>query len=120
MLILTRRAGETIRINNDVTVTVLDIKGMQPRIGIEAPAGVPVYRQEIFDKIQAQGGQLPVTAPSVVTDPVDLFIKLNPSGLAEEHLVKSDSSFEDACTRVHYKVFLAGFNAAQDGQHAGA
>ncbi|POG09401.1 carbon storage regulator [Pseudomonas putida] len=120
MLILSRRVNETLRINADITVTLLGVQGMQARIGIEAPSGVSVHRQEIFDKIQAEGGQLPVTTPGVITDPVDLFIKLNPSGLAEEHLVKSGSSFEDACTRAHYKVFLAGFNAAQGGQHASA
>lgn len=120
MLILSRRVNETLRINADIAVTLLGVQGMQARIGIEAPSGVSVHRQEIFDKIQAEGGQLPVTTPCVITDPVDLFIKLNPSGLAEEHLVKSGSSFEDACTRAHFKVFLAGFNAAQGGQHAGA
>ncbi|PIK77133.1 carbon storage regulator [Pseudomonas sp. 382] len=118
MLILTRRVSESLRINADITVTLLGIQGMQARIGVEAPAGVPVHRQEIFDKIQAEGGKLPATMPDAITDPVDLFIKLNPSGLAEEHLIKCGDSFEDACTRAHYKVFLAGFKAAQGGQHA--
>lgn len=54
MLILTRRVGETIRINEDIKVTVLDLKGGQVRLGIEAPAGVAVHRQEIFERIQKQ------------------------------------------------------------------
>lgn len=53
MLILTRRIGETIRINDDISVTVLGVQGMQVRLGIEAPASVEVHRQEIYDRIQA-------------------------------------------------------------------
>ena len=54
MLILTRRSGQTIFIGDDVRVTVLDIKGNQVRIGIEAPDAVAVHREEIYDRIQAQ------------------------------------------------------------------
>ena len=111
MLILTRKPGETTRINSDVGITVLDIKGSQVRLGIQAPAGVSVHRQEIFERIQAQGGSLPVTEHGGA-DPVDLFIELNPSGLAEEHLAKGRGSFVDACTRAHYEVFLSGYQAA--------
>lgn len=53
MLILTRRVGETIRINDDISVTVLGVKGNQVRLGIEAPEGVAVHREEIFQRIQA-------------------------------------------------------------------
>ena len=51
MLILTRRIGETLRIGEDVSVTVVDIHGHQIRIGIQAPKSVPVHRQEVFDRI---------------------------------------------------------------------
>lgn len=57
MLLLTRRISETLVIGegeNVVTVTVLGVKGNQVRIGIEAPKDVPVHREEIFDRIQAQ------------------------------------------------------------------
>lgn len=47
MLILTRRAGETIRIGSDVKIQVIEVKGGQVRIGIEAPPGVPILRAEI-------------------------------------------------------------------------
>lgn len=57
MLILTRRVGETIRINDDITVTVLGVNGMQVRLGVEAPADVEVHRQEIYERIQAQKGE---------------------------------------------------------------
>ena len=52
MLILTRRAGETVMIGNDVTITVLGVKGNQVRIGINAPKDVAVHREEIFERIQ--------------------------------------------------------------------
>ena len=54
MLILTRRPKETICIGHDVRVTVLDIKGNQVRIGIEAPDAVPIHREEIYNKIQTE------------------------------------------------------------------
>ena len=52
MLILTRRAGETVMIGNDVTITVLGVKGNQVRIGINAPRDVAVHREEIYERIQ--------------------------------------------------------------------
>lgn len=54
MLILTRRPGETIRINDDVSITVLAVKGTQIRLGIEAPKGVSVHREEIYKRIQEE------------------------------------------------------------------
>ena len=51
MLILTRRTGESLMIGEEVTVTVLGIKGNQVRIGISAPSNVPVHREEIFNRI---------------------------------------------------------------------
>lgn len=60
MLILTRRQGETLMIGDEITVTVLSVKGNQVRIGVEAPKHVPVHRKEIWDRIQkekAGGGQ---------------------------------------------------------------
>ena len=60
MLILTRRVGETVMIGNDVTVTVLGVKGNQVRIGINAPKDLAVHREEIYQRIKReQEGGLP-------------------------------------------------------------
>ncbi len=53
MLILTRRVGETLFVGDDITVTVLAVKGNQVRIGINAPKHVSVCRQEIYEKLQS-------------------------------------------------------------------
>jgi carbon storage regulator len=59
MLILTRRTGETVMIGNEVTLTVLGVKGNQVRIGINAPKSVPVHREEIYERIKRElaGGE---------------------------------------------------------------
>ncbi len=63
MLILTRRAGEAVMIGNDVTITVLGVKGNQVRIGINAPKDVAVHREEIYERIQSEKSGESGTAP---------------------------------------------------------
>ena len=60
MLILTRRVGETLMIGNDISITVLGVKGSQVRIGVDAPKEVAVHREEIFERINAEQGETPV------------------------------------------------------------
>lgn len=57
MLILTRKVNESLMVGDDVTVTVLGIKGGQIRIGISAPLDVAVHRQEVFERIQQEQGE---------------------------------------------------------------
>ncbi|MDH3418595.1 MAG: carbon storage regulator CsrA [Gammaproteobacteria bacterium] len=65
MLILTRRMGETVVIGDDVTVTVLGVKGNQVRLGVNAPKQVAVHREEIYERIQReQEDDQPVRAVS--------------------------------------------------------
>ena len=54
MLVLTRRSDEAIRVGDDIKITVVEIKGGQVRLGIEAPAAVPIYREEIYEKVREE------------------------------------------------------------------
>ncbi|MEX1082496.1 MAG: carbon storage regulator CsrA [Halofilum sp. (in: g-proteobacteria)] len=54
MLILTRRVGETLMVGDEVTVTVLGVKGNQVRLGVNAPKEVAVHREEIYERIQRE------------------------------------------------------------------
>jgi carbon storage regulator len=71
MLILTRRVGETVMIGNEVTVTVLGVKGNQVRIGVNAPKDVAVHREEIYERIKREedhDSRSPVPAAKIVDD----------------------------------------------------
>jgi carbon storage regulator len=70
MLILTRRVGETVMIGNEVTVTVLGVKGNQVRIGVNAPKDVAVHREEIYERIkrEEEGDTVPRASGAKVVD----------------------------------------------------
>ena len=59
MLILTRRVGETLMVGDEVTVTVLGVKGNQVRLGVNAPRDVAVHREEIYERIKKEQDDTP-------------------------------------------------------------
>jgi len=59
MLVLSRKKNESIVINNEITITIVEIRGDKCRIGIEAPANIPVHRKEVYEAIRKSGVQLP-------------------------------------------------------------
>ncbi len=67
MLILTRRVGETVVIGDDVTVTVLGVKGNQVRLGVNAPREVAVHREEIFERIKRERAKEEAAQPHLVS-----------------------------------------------------
>jgi carbon storage regulator len=54
MLILSRRPGESVHLGDDIKITILSIKGQQIKVGLEVPEHMPVYREEIYQKVQTQ------------------------------------------------------------------
>lgn len=66
MLALTRKKGESLVINNNIEITVLDVRGDQIKIGISAPKDVPIYRKEVYQQIQEEN-KAAVDADSVET-----------------------------------------------------
>jgi carbon storage regulator len=73
MLVLSRKKNESIVIDNNVTITVVEIRGDKVRLGIVAPKEVPVHRQEVFDLIHANKASQsePAPAPPVIVKPVE-------------------------------------------------
>jgi carbon storage regulator len=59
MLVLSRKKNESIVINNDITVTVVEIRGDKVRLGIVAPKEVPVHRQEVYEAIHGKSNEVP-------------------------------------------------------------
>lgn len=83
MLVLTRKSGEGITVGDEVVVSVLDIKGSQVKIGIDAPRGVAVHRSEIYDRIQREN----LLAAGVQPDDLDMA-----AGLCVPHNGLTDSA----------------------------
>ena len=71
MLVLSRKKNESIVINNDITVTVVEIRGDKVRLGIVAPKEVPVHRQEVYEAIHGKEPGDASPAPVVVNKPLD-------------------------------------------------
>lgn len=67
MLILTRSVGQVIMIGDDVTITVLGVKGNQVRLGFNAPKSVAIHREEIYERIKMEGARQADTEPKPYT-----------------------------------------------------
>jgi len=67
MLVLSRKKNESIVINNDIVITVVEIRGDKVRLGIEAPKDVPVHRQEVYEAIHGVKAPTPTPAPAGAT-----------------------------------------------------
>lgn len=107
MLMLTRNIGKAIIIGGSIRVTVAHVDGCHVRLGIEAPRGVIIDREEIHQRRIADAGP----APAAV-DPRDLFIAANPIGASKAELEKGPvSGFVDDRTHADYLIFLAGVEA---------
>jgi carbon storage regulator len=72
MLILTRKLGERITIGDDIVITLLDIKGMHVRVGIEAPKHIEIHRQEIYDRIREENLKSSEVSDSDLTEAATL------------------------------------------------
>ncbi|MBN9655907.1 carbon storage regulator CsrA [Halobacillus sp. GSS1] len=57
MLVLNRREGETVRVGDDITITVLGVEGGQVKLGIEAPKSVGIHRQEVYEAIEKENAE---------------------------------------------------------------
>ncbi|MCQ2594311.1 MAG: carbon storage regulator CsrA [Treponemataceae bacterium] len=75
MLILTRKTNEKIKIGNDITITIIEVRGEQVKIGVEAPKDVKVFRQEVYNAIQTENRAALVSAQNL--DALSMFSKLN-------------------------------------------
>jgi carbon storage regulator len=64
MLVLSRKKNESVVINGDVVVTVIEVRGDKVRLGIVAPRDVPVHREEVYEAIHGHKPPLPTPAPA--------------------------------------------------------
>ena len=94
MLVLSRKKNESIIINDNITVTVIEIRGDKVRLGIVAPKEVPVHRQEVFEAIH--GKQPPVPAPEQTPPGVPVTSPLN---LTEDSAAMSSRSGSRPATK---------------------
>lgn len=68
MLVLSRKKNESIIINNDITIVVVEIRGDKVRLGVEAPKEVPVHRKEVYDSINRKNQSLSPELPPGITE----------------------------------------------------
>ena len=72
MLVLTRKAGESLILSHGIKITIIDVKGRQVRIGIEAPSDVTVHREELWERISAENRTAAALSPLTLTSVKEL------------------------------------------------
>lgn len=75
MLVLTRKLGESIAIDDNIKIMVVQIKGKQVRLGIQAPKETKIHRQEVYEAIQASNKEAAATSPKSVSQVAELLKK---------------------------------------------
>lgn len=73
MLALSRKAGESVMLGNDIELTILEVKGEQVKLGIRAPKDVAIYRKELFEQIQAANREAMESAIAGINNINELF-----------------------------------------------
>ncbi len=73
MLVLTRKIGQNIVVGEDVRISVIDVRGKQVRLGVEAPEGLPIHREEVFIRIQDANLAASATGPEELSGALELF-----------------------------------------------
>ncbi|MCS7214564.1 MAG: carbon storage regulator CsrA [Thermodesulfovibrio sp.] len=87
MLVLTRKTGQSIRIGEEIIIKIIDIDGSQVKIGIEAPKGILIFREELYEKLKESNIEALKTAKELKID--DLIKQTeNPSSLSDSHTTK--------------------------------
>ncbi|HOO37125.1 MAG TPA: carbon storage regulator CsrA [Deltaproteobacteria bacterium] len=79
MLILTRKVGEAISIGDDIQISIVEIKGAQVKLGIQAPKNIEVHREEIYQKIQEENKRAALVSKDALGAVEDLVLKKNRS-----------------------------------------
>ena len=75
MLILTRKVGEAVAVGDDIQISVVEIKGTQVKLGIQAPKNIEVHREEIYQKIQEENRRAALVSKDALGEAQDLVLK---------------------------------------------
>ncbi len=83
MLILTRKSGESIVVGDQIRVVVVEVKGRQVRLGVEAPDDMKIYRAEIFDRIQEENSRASQVGTADLNNAIDLWSRVRSEGASD-------------------------------------
>ena len=72
MLVLTRKVGQNIMVGEDIRISVIEVRGKQVRLGVEAPGGLPIHREEVFLRIQEENLAASTTGPEDLSEVMEL------------------------------------------------